>query len=98
MTFDVRCQHASRRPRGPKADTARIDKPDTYATRRELVGDGAAGDAGSHDGDVHITDFSWWLVVGGWWLAGVAGGRRWGLYPSYEPPTTIRQLEVEPQR
>src|SRR5687767_15402825 len=39
-----------------------------------------------------------WLVVSGSWLEAVAGGRRRGRLPDYEPPTTIHQLEVKPQR
>ena len=38
----------------PPPGAAAVEHANTRAAGRQLVGDGAADDAGAHDGDVHI--------------------------------------------
>ena len=67
MSLDVRCQDPGRGAGGAGAGETAVNDLDVGATRRELVGDGAAHDAGTDDGDVHIGSLVWTRqsVVGG---------------------------------
>jgi hypothetical protein len=67
VAFDVGGEHAGRRAGGAEPDATLVNEPYGDAAGSKLVGDRAADDTGSHDGDLHITDSSWWLVAGGWW-------------------------------
>ena len=70
VSFDVRREHAGRRARGALAGPRGSISRTSVAARGELVGDGAADDAGANDRDPHVR-----ILVGGWWLV-VGGSRR----------------------